>query len=300
MIHLTIVAILMGVAFAAGAVAFSRRESRWLWAGTILCATVGFGVAAIATMLFLFAKTWPMDDPMTPEAWLRLGSQAAGIGVVCLAPFAGLAMFLGRSARRKDETATTACMIGSPARHHDAGRSPWRMNLMLIVLSLGCLMSPFLAGCVTPRPSPQPSLAGEWTTGGVMEVRTMTLTETNGVVKGTGQRWSDNRGLFVETYDVLGTCKGDKVTLGFIDDVPVPVFVRYQYHPAMKVAVTRQSSAGTRFFTFTRGCLLETNVPLTRGNLDWANVPLDDFLPEYFFKRPEDYMEFQKFMNERR
>ena len=108
MIHLTIAAILMGVALAAGAAVFSRRESRWLWAGTILCATVSFGSAAIAAMLFLFAKTWPMDDPMTPELWLRLGSQAAGVAVVCFAPFAGLAAFLGRSARRKDESANTA------------------------------------------------------------------------------------------------------------------------------------------------------------------------------------------------
>ena len=89
MIHLAIVAILIGVAFAAGAAVFSRRASRWLWAGTILCATVGFGGAAIAAMLFLFAKTWPMDGPMMAELWFRLGSQAAGVGIVCLAPFAG-------------------------------------------------------------------------------------------------------------------------------------------------------------------------------------------------------------------
>jgi hypothetical protein len=105
MIHLTIAAILMGLVFATGAVVFSRRESRWYWAGAILCSTVGVGGAAIAAMLFLFAKTWPMDEPMTPELRLWLGSQTAGIGIVCLAPFAAVAMFLARRARRRDQSA---------------------------------------------------------------------------------------------------------------------------------------------------------------------------------------------------
>ena len=69
-------------------------------AGSIAFATAGLAGAPFVAMLYLFAKTWPMDDPIPSATWTTLLLQAAGIGFVCLLPFAVVSIALGRKAIR--------------------------------------------------------------------------------------------------------------------------------------------------------------------------------------------------------
>jgi hypothetical protein len=100
MVLLLMVAGLMGVVIAVGALVFGRPRARWLWASSIALATIGLVGGALAGILFLFAKTWSVDELIASSAWLTLLSQAAGIAIVCLLPFAVGCIVLGRKARQ--------------------------------------------------------------------------------------------------------------------------------------------------------------------------------------------------------